>query len=75
MTKNYAVIENDKVTNVIFADTLEVAEEVTGKECVECDGSFWLNWTRLNGQWVEPPTDEYLISIGILEPEVTEPTE
>lgn len=32
---NFAVIENDVVINVIVADTLEVAEHVTDKTCVE----------------------------------------
>jgi hypothetical protein len=54
MLKNYAVIENDKVTNVIVAQTLKVAKEVTGKECIECDGSFWIDWIRVNGEWVAP---------------------
>ena len=54
MSKNYAVIENDKVTNVIVADSLKVAKEVTHKECVECDGSFWIDWTRVDGEWVAP---------------------
>jgi hypothetical protein len=31
----YAVIENNKVINKIIADTIEIAEEVTGKTCVE----------------------------------------
>lgn len=32
---NYAVIQNDKVTNVIVADSKEIAEEVTGLVCIE----------------------------------------
>ena len=32
---NYAVIENNKVANIIVADTKEIAEEVTGLTCVE----------------------------------------
>ena len=32
---NFAVINNGKVSNVIFADTKEIAEEVIGKTCVE----------------------------------------
>lgn len=32
---NYAVIQNDKVTNVIVADSKEIAEEVTGLICIE----------------------------------------
>ena len=32
---NFAVIEENIVTNVIVADSLEVAQEVTGKTCAE----------------------------------------
>jgi hypothetical protein len=32
---NYAVIENNKVINVIIADSKEIAEQVTGLTCVE----------------------------------------
>ena len=51
---NYATIENNIVTNVIIAESLEIAEEVTGKECVECDGSFWIGWTRNGQEWINP---------------------
>lgn len=32
---NYAVIENGTVVNTILADSKEIAEEVTKKECIE----------------------------------------
>jgi hypothetical protein len=32
---NFAIIENDIVTNVIVADSQEIAQEVTGKTCIE----------------------------------------
>jgi len=32
---NFAVIENGIVTNIIVADSLAIAQEVTGKTCVE----------------------------------------
>lgn len=56
--KNYAVIENDKVTNVIAADTLTIAKKVTGLECIETDGSPWIGWTRVDGEWVAPSVIE-----------------
>lgn len=52
--KNFAVIENDYVINVIVADTLTFAKKSTGLECVETDGSFWIGWTRVDGEWVAP---------------------
>ena len=58
MSKNFAIIENDVVTNVIVADTLKIAKEVTGKECVECDGSFWIGWTRDGKNWIAPVVAE-----------------
>jgi hypothetical protein len=51
---NYAVLNGDTVTNVIDAPSLEVAEEATGSECVECDGSFWIGWTRKGKKWIAP---------------------
>ena len=43
---NYAVIEHGTVTNVIVADSKEIAEEVTGRLCIELPdvfgiGSIW----------------------------------
>jgi hypothetical protein len=32
---NIAVIENGMVENIIVCDSVELAEEITGKECVE----------------------------------------
>ena len=59
---NYLVIEDNKVINVIVADTAEIAAEVTGKEVIESTSSEpWLNWTRSGDTWtapvVEAPTE------------------
>jgi hypothetical protein len=32
---NYAVMENDKVINIIIADSKEIAEGVSGHNCIE----------------------------------------
>lgn len=32
---NFAIIEDEKVTNIIVADSKTIAEEVTGKTCVQ----------------------------------------
>jgi hypothetical protein len=32
---NFAVIENNIVTNIIVADSLAIAQELTGKICIE----------------------------------------
>lgn len=57
--KNYLVIENDKVINVIVADSAEIAAEVSGKEVQESTGATpWIGWTRLDGTWIEPKSQE-----------------
>ena len=32
---NFAVIENSNVVNVIIAESLEIANDITGKDCIE----------------------------------------
>jgi hypothetical protein len=63
MAKNYAVIENDTVTNVIVADSVTIAKKVTGKECIECDGSFWIGWTRTDEEWIAPVVPEVIETV------------
>jgi hypothetical protein len=66
---NYAIIENDKVLNVIVADSAELAAELTGKEVVEATDGLWIDWTRTNGAWSAPVEPEVIIEP---EPEVAE---
>lgn len=54
---NYAVITGNKVTNVIVADTEEIAIAVTDSEVLETTGEPYLNWTRVDGVWI-PPLEE-----------------
>ena len=37
---NFAVIEDNKIVNLIVADSLETAEEVTGKQCIDCTNGW-----------------------------------
>jgi hypothetical protein len=59
---SFAVLnENNGVENVIVADTLEVAEDVTGKTCIPCDstsvlGGTW-NGTEFIMPVIEPPAE------------------
>jgi hypothetical protein len=52
----YAVIENDIVINVIVADTVEIAEEVTGKTCVEYNDNnlAGIGWAYDGEKFVAP---------------------
>lgn len=44
--KTYAVIQNNKVINVIVADSKEIAEEVTNFTCIEytSDSGVGIDW-------------------------------
>ena len=52
--KNYAVLSGNTVSNVIIAESLEIAEAASGSNCLECDGSFWIGWTLNDGVWTAP---------------------
>lgn len=55
----FAVIESNKVTNIIVADTKEVAETVTGLTCVEYteEDPVGIGWTY-NGSTFDRPLME-----------------
>lgn len=55
---NYAIIENDKVINVITAESAELAAELTGKEVTEATDGLWIDWTRTDGVWSAPEEAE-----------------
>lgn len=62
---NFAVIENGTVINTILAESKAIAEEVTGKTCVEyTDANPACIGLGYNGTTFEQPA-----------PEVEEPTE
>lgn len=54
--KNFAVIENGVVINVIVADSLDVAEAVTEKQCVEytTENPAGIGWTYDGTTFVAP---------------------
>lgn len=61
---NYAIYDGHLVSNVIVADTQEIAEQVTGLSALEVvDGQPWIDWTLIDGVWIEPVT---------VKPEVTD---
>lgn len=55
---NFAIIEDNKVINVIVADSTEIAAEVTNKEILETIGEPWIDWTRTDGVWSAPVVEE-----------------
>lgn len=52
---NFAVIKDDKVDNIIIAESLEIAEQITGYTCIPDDGTaqIGLGW---DGSSFEQPT-------------------
>ncbi len=57
---NFAVIHNDIVTNLIVADSLEIAQEVTNTTCVEYDNNLLLSpgWTYDGINFLEPIVEQ-----------------
>ena len=78
MEQHYAFIKNNRVENIaVFASQDEaladrVAQEQGYDDAVWVETNVPVKWSTYNGTTFTPPTDEYLISIGILNPKVTE---
>lgn len=60
MSKSFAVISGGIVANVIVADTLEVAEAVSGTVCVEYTDhtTVGIGWTYDGTNFVAPVTEQ-----------------
>jgi hypothetical protein len=79
MTKHYAFIKNNRVENTfVFAERNDVLAQTIVNE-KNYDSFVWLNntpvpvrWSTYDGTTFTAPTNEYLISIGIMNPPVTE---
>lgn len=51
---NFAVIDNNRVVNVMVADSQSTAESVSGCAVIETDGSPWTGWTLEADGWRPP---------------------
>lgn len=79
MEQHYAFIKNNIVQQVaVFASQDEALADAVAQE-QGFDDAVWVGedkpamWSTYNGTTFTPPTDEYLISIGIMNPVVEEP--
>jgi len=54
--KYFAVTNGSVITNTIIADSLEIAEELTGTVCFEFtpENSVGIGWKLIDGVWTEP---------------------
>jgi hypothetical protein len=81
MEQHYAFLKDNRVENIaVFAlQDEELADRVAQEHGF--DDAVWVGstipcmWSTYDGTTFTPPTDEYLISIGIMNPSVEEPTE
>lgn len=77
MEQHYVFIKNNRVENIaVFASQdEELADRIAQEQ--GCDDAIWVGetipsmWSTYDGTTFTDPTDEYLISIGIMEPEAT----
>lgn len=51
---NFAIHDGTTVVNVIIADSVEVAEELTGLSALETEGAPWIGWTMEVEGWRPP---------------------
>jgi hypothetical protein len=81
MEQHYAFLKNNRVENIaVFASQDEeladrVAQEQGYDDAVWVGENVPAKWSTYNGTTFTPPTDEYLISIGILNPTPVEATD
>jgi hypothetical protein len=81
MEQHYVFLKNNRVENIaVFASQDETLADAVAQEH-GFDDAVWVGtdkpgmWSTYDGTTFTPPTDEYLISIGIMNPSVEEPTE
>jgi hypothetical protein len=81
MEQHYVFLKDNRVANIaVFASQDEALADAVARDN-GYDDSVWVGSTipamfsSYNGTTFTPPTYEYLISIGIFEPIVEEPTE
>ena len=81
MEQHYAFLKNNRVEQVaVFASQDEALADAVAHEH-GFDDAVWVGtdapamWSTYDGTTFTLPTDEYLISIGIMNPPVEEPTE
>jgi hypothetical protein len=76
MEQHYTFIKNNRVENIaVFASQDEtladrIAQEQGYDDAVWVGTNVPVKWSTYDGSTFTPPTEEYLISIGIINPPV-----
>lgn len=80
MEQHYVFLKNNRVANIaVFASQDEALADAVAHEH-GFDDAVWVGddkpamWSIYDGTTFTPPTNEYLISIGIMNPPTEEPT-
>jgi hypothetical protein len=80
MEQHYVFLKDNRVANIaVFASQDEALADAVAQEH-GFDDAVWVGedkpamWSTYDGTTFTAPTDEYLISIGIMQPPVEEPT-
>jgi hypothetical protein len=80
MEQHYVFLKNNRVENIaVFASQDEALADRVAQE-QGFDDAVWVGenkpvmWSTYDGTTFTPPTDEYLISIGIMNPVTEEST-
>jgi len=81
MEQHYVFLKDNRVAQVaVFASQDEVLADAVAREH-GFDDAVWVGtdapamWSTYDGTTFTAPTDDYLISIGIMNPPAEEPTE
>lgn len=81
MEQHYVFLKNNRVANIaVFVSQDEALADAVAQEH-GFDDAVWVGenkpaiWSTYDGTTFTPPTEEYLISIGIMNPVIEEPTE
>lgn len=68
----YAVISNNTVENTIVADSQEIAEQLTGKKCIEYVDNSLVQagavYDEVNNEFYKPSDAVVLVKSEVIEP-------
>lgn len=81
MEQHYVFLKDNRVVNIAVFDSQDEALADAVAQEQGLDDAVWVGedkpvmWSTYDGTSFTAPTDEYLISIGIMNPPTEEPTE